>query len=200
MFHAIKWEKVTKLEPMRVFEPLFVILLAFIIYSVERQVSWKILIAALIASIALILSHIRKHHFTLNKYMFAALGGSFLFALELVVSRSILDYYNPMTFYFVRCSLIFLVALFVFKRSTKGFTKSNWIYMAVTAMIWAFVRSLIYFGYTTFGVIFTTLLFILAPVFLYLFARIFLKEKLSWRNILATVVIVCCVAYAIVVG
>jgi drug/metabolite transporter (DMT)-like permease len=46
-------------------------------------------------------------------------------------------------------------------------------------------------------VIFTTLIFLLTPVFIYIFSRIYLNEKLNWRNILASIIIVLCVLYAL---
>ena len=199
-FYAVKWEKVTELEPMRVFEPLFVILLAFIFYAAERQTSIHVLGAATIAAIALIFSHIKKHHLRFNKYAIAALLGAFFFALELAISRAILPFYNPITFYFIRCALIGLVSIIIFKPNASSFSKNTWHHLIMIAILWAFFRSLVYYGYLSFGVIFTTLLFILTPVFLYALARIFLKEKLTWRNIIATIIIIACIAYALLVG
>ena len=198
--YAVKWEKVTELEPMRIIEPLLVILLAFLFYAAERQTSIHVLGAATIAALALIFSHIKKHHLRFNKYAIAALLGALFFALELVISRSILQYYNPMTFYFIRCSLIFIVGFIIFKPNTKSFSKNTWHQLILLGIIGSFVRTLIYYGYLNLGIIFTTLLFILTPVILYVLARIFLKEKLTWRNIVATIVIIACVAYALLVG
>lgn len=195
MFYSLKREKVSELEPLRLFQPLFVILLAFIIYSTERK--YSILIAALIASGALIFSHIEKHHFRFNKYLIAALLASLFFAVELVATKALLPYYSGITFYFVRCAAILLITLAIFRPNPKNIDKTSGILIFITGAIWVFYRVLLYYGYATYGVIFTTLLFILAPVFIYAFARIFLKEKLTWRNIVATIVIILCVTYAI---
>ena len=200
IFYAEKREKISELEPMRLFQPLFIMFLAFIFYTAERQTSIHVLGAALIAALALVFSHIKKHHLKLNKYMIAALLGSFFFALELAISRSILQYYNPLSFYFVRCLLVFITAFLIFRPSTKSFSKNTWHHMIIIAAIWIFYRGLVYFGYLNYGVIFTTLIFLLAPIFLYALARIFLKEKLTWRNIIATIIILACVAYALLIG
>src|SRR3989344_4150987 len=94
-FYAIKWEKVTHLEPVKISESLFIILIAIIfsfIFGIglyERNLN--VIIPAIIASLALIFSHIKKHHLEFNKYFVAAIFGSFFFALELVLSRLILD-------------------------------------------------------------------------------------------------------------
>jgi len=201
VFYSLKWEKITNIEPARILEPLFVILLA-IIFSFfigeglyERNL--KIVIPALIAGAALIFSHIKKHHFSLNRYIIAAIIGSFFFALELVISRLILDFYSPITFYFLRCSTIFLISLIAFRPKFKLLDKkSRWIIL-ITGAIWAIYRIVIYWGYINLGIIFTTLMIMLGPIFIYLFAYKFLKEKLNWRNIVASLVIIVCIMYAI---
>ena len=92
IFYALKREDLTEIEPIRLMQPLFTILLAFIFsfffitYEGERR--YSILILALIASISLIATHVKKHHLVYDKYIIAALLGSFLFALELVISRA----------------------------------------------------------------------------------------------------------------
>lgn len=197
IFYAVKWEKVTELQPIRLLQPLFVILLAFIFYASERQTDFRIISAALIASLALVFSHIKKHHLVFNKYSISALLGSLFFAMELVTSKSILDYYSPLSFYFIRCFFIFLFSYMIFKSNPTTFGKKNWIYTLVIAAIWVFYRVLLYSSYTGQGVIFTTLLFLLAPVFVYILSYFYLKEKPTWKNIVSAGIIILCVAYAV---
>jgi len=199
-FYSMKWEKMTELEPLRLFQPLFVIILAFIFYSSERQISNNIILAAVVASLALIISHIRKHHLKFNKYRIAALLGSLFFAIELVISKHLLSYYNGITFYFIRCSLIFLISLIIFKSKPSSIDKKSWFGLTLASGIWVFCRILIYYGYMHFSVIFTTLIFILSSALIYLFAIIFLKEKIIWRNLVASLIILACVGYAVHTG
>jgi len=201
IFYSLKWEKITKLQPARMLEPLMVILLA-IIFSFfidgnlyERNL--KIIIPALIASIAIIFPNLKKHHLYMNKYIVAAIIGSFFFALELIISRLILNFYSPITFYFLRCSTIFLISLIIFKPNIKKIDKkSRWIIL-ITGAIWAIYRIVIYWGYLNIGIIFTTLMIMLGPIFIYIFAYKFLKEKLNWKNIVSALIIIACVLYAI---
>ena len=202
VFYSMKWEKVSNLEPAKMTEPIFVILLA-IIFSFftadlyDRNLS--ILIPALIASAALIFSHIRKHHLNFNKYFIAAIIGSLFFALELVTTRLILDHYSPISFYFLRCSAIFLLSLIIFRPNFKVLDKKTSMYILLTGAIWVVYRVVVYYGYLNLGVIFTTLIIMIGPIFVYAFAKIFLKEKIDWRNIVASIVIIACVLYAILV-
>ncbi len=201
-YYAMKWEKVSNLEPAKVLEPLFTIILAIIFSLVidsslyERNLN--IIIPAILSGLALIFSHIRKHHLGFNKYFIATILGSFFFALELVTSRLILDFYSPITFYFLRCLIILAISFVLFKPHLELLSsKARWEILAV-GFIWASYRVVLYYGYLKLGVIHTTLLIMLGPIFIYIFAFKFLKEKLDWRNIVAAGIIVASIVYAIV--
>ena len=200
IFYSEKWEKITTLEPARILEPLFVILLAIILSFFtqglyERNI--KLIIPALIASVALIFPHLKKDHLGFNKYIISAILGSFFFALELVLSRLILDFYSPITFYFIRCLFIFLISFVIFRPKFKTLDKKTSLLIFITGAIWVIYRITIYFGYLNYGVIFTTLLVMMAPIFIYILANRFLKEKLNWKNIVSSLVIIACVIYAV---
>lgn len=200
MFYSVKWEKVSNLEPAKILEPLFVILLA-IVFSFffknlyERNI--KVIIPAIIAGVALILSHIKKHHLNFNKYFLAAIAGSFFFALELVTTRLILDFYSPITFYFLRSFAVLLISFALFRPNLKKVDKSVRLRILLIGSIWVIYRVILYYGYLNVGVIFTTLIIMLAPIFIYAFAHIFLKEKIKLRNIISALVIIACVLYAL---
>jgi len=200
IFYSLKCEKITNIEPARILEPLFVILLAIIFSFFVAELydkNLKVIIPAFIAAFALIISHVKKDHLSFNKYFIAAILGSFFFAFELVVSRLILDFYSPITFYFLRCSTIFLLSLIMFRPKFKLLDKKSIWIILITGAIWAVYRIVIYWGYLNLGVIFTTLIIMLGPVFIYILAWKFLKEKLNWKNLLTSIVIIACVLYAI---
>ena len=201
VFYSLKWEKVGNLEPARVLEPLFVILLAIVFSFFAENLyerNLKIIIPALVASLTLILSHIKKYHLKFSPYFVAAIIGSFFFALELVISRLILDSYSPVTFYFLRSLSIFFLSLLIFRPNFKKLdTRIRW-QIFLTGFIWVIYRIVVYYGYLKVGVIFTTLLLMLGPIFVYAMAYFILKEKISWQNFAAAIVIIGSVAYALV--
>lgn len=200
VFYSLKWEKVGNLEPARVLEPLFVILLAIIFSFFAENLyerNLKVIIPALIASLALIFTHIRKHHLQFSPYFIAAIIGSFFFALELVISRLILDFYSPVTFYFLRSSSILLISLLIFRPDFKKIdTKVRW-QIFLTGLLWVIYRIVVYYGYLNVGVIFTTLLLMLGSIFIYAMAYFILKEKISWQNFAASIVVISSVIYAV---
>lgn len=202
VYFSMKWEKINNLEPAKMLEPLFVVVLALIfgIFAPELyDKNPKIIVPAIIASLALIFSHIKKHHLKINKYFLAAIGGSVLFALELIISRLILDYYSPITFYFIRCSGVFILSFLILRTKINDVNKKVGLQFLILGAIWVIQRIIVYWGYTKLGVIYTTLVIMLGPILIYAFAKIFLKEKISWRNIIASAIILGCILYAILV-
>jgi len=196
-FYALKWEKLSKLEPIKLLEPLFVVLLAFLFFASERNP--KILIPSIIAAFALVFSHVKKHHLSFNKYMLAGIMGSFFYATELILTRVILDYYNPLILYFIRCSFILAFSFFIFRPNiSKGLTKKEKWLVFLVGSLWVIFRLCTYYGYIYLGVISTTLVLMLGPVFIYFFAWKFLHEKLHWKNIAAATIIVLCILYVMI--
>jgi len=198
-FYSIKWEKITNIEPALMTEPLFTILLAviFSFFFTEYERNLNVVIPAVIAGSALIFSHIKKHHLEFNKYFIAAIFASLFFAIELVLSRLILDFYSPISFYFLRCSAIFLISFAIFRPSAKTLDTKLKKEILLIGFLWVAFRIALYYGYIYVGVVTTTLIVLLAPALIYLFAWKFLKEKPSIRNIAAAVVILLCIIYVV---
>jgi drug/metabolite transporter (DMT)-like permease len=199
LFYATKWEKITNLEPVRLLQPLFTIIFAFILFSSERQTGINIIFVSLVASLALVFSHIKKRHIQINKYAICALLASLFFAVELVISKKILLFYSPISFYLVRCFFIFLITFLIFKPDFRSENRKIWLSIVLTGTIWVLYRIALYSGYIHSGVIITTLMLsLVTPVFIYLFSYVILKEKPTWRNIISAIIILACVAYAII--
>lgn len=201
-FFSMKWEKLGTLESAKITEPLFIILLSFIFSFIFGTALYgrnpNILIPAMIAAAALIFSHVEKHHLKFNKYYLAALLGSFFFALELILSRLILDNFNAITFYFLRCVSILIISLIFLRPKFNNNLDSRTIFQILGAgAIWFVYRIIVYFGYTNLGVIETTLTIMLGPVIIYFFAWKFLKNKLTWKQLVTAGIILGCVAYTI---
>ena len=68
------------------------------------------------------------------------------------------------------------------------------------ALFWVGYRAILYYGYGVFGIVFTTTIFILSPVLIYLSSWIFLKEKVTKRQVFSSIVIVICVLGTLWVG
>ncbi|MBR9704813.1 DMT family transporter [Candidatus Pacearchaeota archaeon] len=201
IFYSLKKESINEIEPVILLQPLMTILIAyflsFFFIKFANEGNIKILGLALIASIALITSHIKKHHIVFDKYILAAIIGSLMYATEMVLSRFILEFYSPISFFFIRCLLILIVITILYKPSLKKINNKIKLLTLVTCILGVSLRSIVYYGYENLGVIFTTTLFILSPVLIHIMAVIYLKEKMEFKNILATIVILACVVASI---
>lgn len=199
-FYSMKGEKISNLEPAKMLEPLLTILLALLFslfFNGLYDNNTKVIIPALIAGLTLILSHVKREHLNFNKYFLAAMIGSFFFALELIISVLILNYYSTITFYFIRCAAVFLISIIIFRPKLSNLNNKFKLKMLLIGIIWVVYRVATYYGYLKIGVISTTLILMLGAIFIYIFAKIFLKEKISRRNIIASAVILACIIYAI---
>jgi len=198
--YALKGTTINNIEPAKVMEPIFVVLLALIFSFIfgeglyERNLN--VLIPAIIAGFALIFSHVEKHHLKFSKYFIAAIFGSLFYALELVLSKIILEYYSPISFYFLRCVAVLIIGFIIFHPKFNKINGKLKFGILGLGAGWAAYRLILYYGYLSLGIMSTTLIIMLAPVFVYLFAHWFLKEKMNWRNIVASIIIVACVLYA----
>lgn len=192
IFYSLKRENVTVFEPIWLMQPLFTVLLAFALYPAERDLTTLGL--ALLASVTLVLSHVKKSKISMSKYLVAAFAGSFLFAVELVASKPLLPYYNPFMFYFIRCFFVFAITLVLFRPKFRRIGNLNWLMIFAVGAMWIIYRAIMYYGYESYGIVLTTVVFILSPVFLFIMAALFLKEQPRWRDIISTAVIVGCVA------
>jgi len=196
-YYALKRENLTAMEPIRLMQPIFTIILAVLIYSSERT-NILTIILAIVASLTLVISHISKNHLKYDRYIIAALCGSLFFAIELVASKPLLQYYNSATFYFLRCLAVLLITAIIFRPKNKVSNKLK-LTIILTSAMWIIYRIILYYGYNSLGIVFTTMLFILTPIFTYIFAAIFLKEKITPKQIIATIIIIACIATAIVI-
>ncbi|MEK6914713.1 MAG: DMT family transporter [Nanoarchaeota archaeon] len=200
-FFALKHKDLSKLESVRLTLPLFTILLTFLfsfffsIYRNERN--YYILFFAFVAILALFFANIKKEHFYFDKYSVAALFSSIFFAIELTISKSLLNFYDPISFYFIRCFLIFILSLMVFRNKLNKINNGSIFLFLISGVFWVGYRILLYYGYNIFGIVFTTTIFILSPVLVYVFSAIFLKEKISRRQVFSSVIIVFCILGAL---
>lgn len=110
----------------------------------------------------------------------------------------ILNFYSPVSFYFIRCTGICLLSLIILRPNLSNVNKKLKLKIVLISAIWIVYRVMAYYGYLTIGIISTTLILMLGTILTYIFAKIFLKEKISIRNIVASIIILACVLYAII--
>ena len=195
-FFGLKHTKVNEAEPLILTSWIFTIINAAIVFPEERNVFYIIL--ALIASLSVLGSHLKKHHLQMDKYALCILLSAFLISIHDLFVKKLLDVYDPFTFYFVRCGLCAVAFLFLFKKHASGISKSAFAFLTITTVV-AIVRYVfMYWSYQVWGLVYTSLLMCIAPAIILVGSHIFLGEKLQTKNIVSTVIIVGCIITALV--
>lgn len=187
-YYGLRYEHISEIEPFFLFNPLITILIAGIFYPSERF--WQIYLAIIIASIFLLWSHLKKRHIVLGKPLLAVLGFSLLFGLEAVIIKQLLVVYSPVALYLIR---VITTALFIWvleKGKIPLLTLKQIPYFVLLAVGALVTNSLIYLSYGLQGISSTIFILILSPVLVYALAVLFLKEKLIWKNLVTSLVII----------
>ncbi len=194
LYRAVASEKLVEVELIFMSTPLVIVLLAALFLPAERDL--KIFLPAIFATLALLWAHLKKHHLDFSKQQKGLLVAIVLIGLETILIKKLLAVYSPPLLYLARSGLIFLILL-LFLRAPKWKIKprATWGIFKV-AIVGMAQMILTYFGYQLAGVSLTTLILVLAPVLIYLFSVVFLKEKLTPKHIVSFVIILASIIYA----
>lgn len=194
---AVKNETLQEFESTILLVPLATTLLSALIFPQERNA--RLVLAALVASLALVASHIEKRHLVFNRHSRWLLLAVILIAFENIMVNYLLGFWSPATLYFARTFFIF-VLLGLMAKPTFGQLSGRSVWLTFCAAAAGVVHMIaLYYGYQTSGIVFTTLILVLQPVFIFLIDKLFLHDKLQPRYLIATAVIITAVIYGSVV-
>ncbi|MEK7142669.1 MAG: EamA family transporter [Patescibacteria group bacterium] len=197
-YQGVQQEKVHEFEMIIMFQPLLTILFAAIL--IEKNTNIHLLIAAIIASLALIISHIRKNHFELSSGSRGLILAVIFMSFEIILQKIILVVFSPVALYFVRTGIIFLIFLILYRpRLGQVSSVNTFLLLATSGLGVAQMVSKLY-GFQSYGVIYTSLILILSPVLVYISSTILLHERLKVRTVLSALVIIGCIVYATIFG
>ena len=191
---ALQKEQVIEFELIQMLEPVLVIFLASVFFTSER--SMYILPAAVVGATALIVAHAKRHHIYFNKYAKYLLLAIVLMAIEAILNKIMLEVMSPVALYMVRTFFVF-VAMWAFLRPSFETVKlKSGLAMFGTAGLAVAQMVLYYTAIGQEGLVFTTLIFILSPVLVYIFSMIIYKEKLKLRTAISFAIIIACIIFA----
>lgn len=197
-YRGVQTEKVHEFEMIMMLQPLLTVLLATIFLKGERNINLEI--AAIIASLALIAAHLNKRHLEFSDGVWGLLLAVIFTSIEIILIKLLLDVINPVALYAVRTGILFVFFyLFYHPDLTKMSEKNVWLVL-LTSAIGMTQMIMKFYGFTEYGVIYTSLILIVAPVLVYLISRIYLHEKIKARTIFATFIILIAIVYASVIG
>lgn len=191
-------EKVHEFELIIMFQPLLTILLAAIL--IEKNTNIHMLIAAIIASVALILSHIRKNHFEISAAGWGLVLAVVFMSIEIILQKILLEVLSPVALYFIRTGIIFVFFFAYYRPRIRQVANNNALLILATSSLGVVQMVTKFYGFEQFGVIYTSLILILSPILVYIISTIVLHERLKTRTIISALVILGCVVYATLLG
>lgn len=191
-------EKVHEFELIIMFQPLLTILLAALL--IEKNTNIHIFIAAIVASLALIISHIRRNHFEISAAGRGLILAVIFMSIEIILQKILLDVFSPVALYFVRTGIIFVFFLFYYHPSFMKVSSGNLLFILLTSSLGVVQMITKFYGFESFGVIYTSLILILSPILVYIISTIILHERLKVRTVVSALVILGCIVYATLLG
>ena len=197
-FKGFAHERLTEVESFLLLVPFFAIVFAYFIFPSERAVLPIIL--GVVATIALLWSHIKKGHFTFSKdSKYLTLAVIFL-GVEYLFIKQLIEIYNPFTLYFVRT--VFLTILFYVLLSPKLKTveKRSWKYIIISVATFIVQYVGIFTSVKLNGIVVTNLILNLLPVSLFMYAYFIYKDHPGWKKLVASFIILICVIISQIYG
>lgn len=190
---ALSHENLEEFESFILFTPLITTLFAWVFLAERNE---KVLFASVIASLAFIFAHLKKNHFILHKSQKYLAGVVILMSFESIIIKQALVYFSPAVLYTLRTLIVLIIFLVIYRKFVKTIPPKSWSIFALSGAFGALYKITQFAGFNNYGVIYTTLVLMLAPFVILIFDKLWLKEKLHWRHIGAIVTIVGAIIYA----
>lgn len=197
-YRGVQAEKVQDFELIMMTQPVLTILLASVFLKGERNI--HLIIVALIASIALVISHVRREKLEISRASWGLILTVVLMSIELILIDILLQVFSPVALYFVRTGILFVFFIFYYRPHLRLVADHNLLWILLTASLGTIQMISKFYGFQNFGVIYTSLILILAPILVYIISTFLLHERLRTRTIVSVLVILGCIVYATFLG
>lgn len=196
-YQSIQRDSINKHEVIIMTGPLVTILLAAVFFQEEFNLG--VFILAVIASLAMLFARTEKHHLKFDKVAYNLFLAVILTSVESIIIRELLRSYSPVSLYAIRT--MFLAAFFYlyYHPKAKEVQRSPLWLIGLSGGIGVAQMVAKFYAFDQLGVIFTTLVSTLAPIIVFLGSWEILHERIRPRVIAASIVILICVAVAVVI-
>jgi drug/metabolite transporter (DMT)-like permease len=190
---AIQKEPIENLEVILLTQPLVTVVISAVFFADERHS--QTLVAAFVASVTLIVSHLNRQKLGFDRYELVLLFGILLMAIEAMVIKSLVQIWSPAALYTVRTLGVFLIMLIAIRPTVESIEAPVMILIFLTGISGVIFKIIQFTSYADYGIVFTTLILILSPVFVLMLDKILLHEKVHLKQMVAMIVIIAAVAY-----
>lgn len=188
-------ENLHEYELIMLLSPLMTVFLAALFLPSERN--WNVFLAAVVASVAFIISKFKSHHLHLGVTARGTLFAMVLMSFEAVLIKELLNMFSPVSLYFIRTAIIALVYLLMFRPKLSDLPAKSVLFILGSAVCGVLQMVLKFYGFKDLGIIETSMILLLGPVMVYLFSYFYFGErKIVLREVVSAIVIISCILYA----
>jgi len=192
-YKGIQKEDLHEFELIMLFSPLATIVLASIMLPSER--SWSLFLPGIIASGALLVTRVRKHHLKIGMDAWKTIIAMVLLSFESILIKELLGPFSPVALYFVRTLILAIIFFVVLRPKIFQMHRSAYALTILSAIFGVMQMVLKYYGFQSLGVVETTMILVLGPFLVYIASALFFKEKLFKRDVFAATTVVLCILY-----
>jgi drug/metabolite transporter (DMT)-like permease len=198
-YRALGDDKLSEIQTLDLLHIIPIIIFSSIIFTDERN--FAVIIPALVASVAIIWSHLENRHFKIAKRTLPFLLWSLSAAsVGAIISKILLASWNPISLELVRSGVMALILGSLFSKQIKKIPSKAFWFLLATNISSSVAWILYYFSYQRSGIIYTVLIFSLQPLLVYFASVFFLKERLRWKKTVAFFVVLLSIAAAQIIS
>lgn len=195
-YETLTKEKLTEFETIIMMAPMVTVGLSWIFFP--ETWDQRVGAAALIAAFALVWSHWEKHHLKLSHYSMQLIVAVVLIATEDIIVTELLrdQVFSPVSLYAVRTLFLFSFFFAYYRPNIKEMKRSNLNIIGLSGLLGALFMILKYYGYQKFGIPYTALVTVAAPITVYTASAIVMRERMRPRVLIAAGIICFAIIYA----
>lgn len=190
---GLQKEDLHEFELIMLLTPLVTIVLATIFLPKERNLS--IFVPALIASVALLATRFRKHHVHIGRTAWRTILAMVLISFESILIKELLGVFSPVALYFVRTLVVAAVFLVLYRPKLLSMHRNAFALIILSSIFGVVQMVLKFYGFSSLGVVETTMILVLGPFLVYIVSSLFFREHLYKRDIFAATVVIACILY-----
>lgn len=180
-YRALDDDHLSEIQTIELIQNLPIILLSSIVFVDERKP--LIIIPALISSLILLWSYLENNRFTMAKktmpFFVWSLTGMPAGALILKI---LLAVWHPIPLALIHWGAVTIFTTLLFYKEALKATRKVFYFLILTNALSTVGWLLFYFSYQRSGIVYTTLVFLIQPILVYLASFFILKEKLHWKK------------------
>lgn len=197
-YQSVKKERMYEHEMITMTAPLITIVLAAIFFPEERNA--QVFVLAVIASLALFFARKEKAKFILDRDGYNLLLGVILMSAENIIFRELLYSYTPVALYAIRTFILACFFMAYYAPRYKQVTPRHWWMIAGSALLGVVAMVGKLYAFEQLGVIYTTLISMLAPLLVFFASWEIFHERIRARIIVASLIILAVVSWATVIN